>query len=542
MFTGSIKISELDALTTVLGRDFFPLVQSGSLTTYRVSVTTLNNWFRVSGSALSASWASRSLNSLQAVSASWASASLTSLQTVSASWASASRSSSFSTLAQTANTASYVINAVSASFAPFTQSVQVSASYASASLSSSYALSASYAPAVGDTVPIGAIIAFPTASIPNNYLECNGDAKLTASFGDLYNAIRTTHPSASYGFLCDSFGNRDASGFYFKLPDFRGEFLRGWDNGRGVDNGRQLASNQTASVGQHFHGLGTFTQGTNDDGRFILRNWNDGSSYNARAITGNTGISAIYVVSGSSSPPPALLTATSNAVNTTGDIRPRNVSVVYCIKYSNAFNYANLVSSSLAGDVVGNVSATNVVAIQTIPVTSSAPIDGQTLTYSATAGKWVPTTPQSNGLIAWATVLIPTASNYSSDNTSVVANGNLVNKPRILNSYGVSDVSWTAQTIYPTSPWSFGKPNTVDGRKEARNFLVTLSNTASNLNYCLMGSWSENGAQASNMSDEGIVHFDVLAARTSTQLTCSVNGCEFSGNPQACWLTFTIFA
>jgi hypothetical protein len=541
MFTGSIKISELDALSAVLGRDFFPVVQSGSLTTYRVTVSILNDWFRVSGSALSASWASRSLDSVQTVSASWASRSLDSVQTVSASWATSSLSSSLSTLAQTANTASYVLNAVSASYAPFSQSVQVSASYASASLSASYAVSASFAPAIGDTVPIGAIIAFPTASIPNNYLECNGDAKLTASFLDLYNAIRTTHPSASYGFLCDSFGNRDSSGFYFKIPDFRGEFLRGWDNGRGVDTSRQLASSQTASVGNHFHGIGTFTAGTNDNGRFILRNWNDGDTYNARGIGGSSGISTIYIVSGSSSPPAALLMATSNPVNTTGDIRPRNVSVVYCIKYSNAFNYANLVSSSLAGDVVGNTSATNVVAIQSVPITSSAPIDGQVLTYSSADGKWVPTTPTSTGLVAWATVLIPTASNYSSDNSSVVANGNLVNKPVILNGYNVSDVSWTARTIDSSAAWNFGKP-ALGSTKEAINFLVTLTNPASNLNYCVMGSWSETGAQAGNMTDEGIVHFDVLAARLSTQFTCSVNGGEFSGNPQTCWLTFAVYS
>jgi len=65
MFTGSIKISELDALGTVVAADFFPLVQSGSLTTFRVNISTLNEWFSVSGSVLSASWASASINSIQ---------------------------------------------------------------------------------------------------------------------------------------------------------------------------------------------------------------------------------------------------------------------------------------------------------------------------------------------------------------------------------------------------------------------------------------------------------------------------------------------
>ena len=62
MFTGSIKISELDNLGIVLTQDFFPLVESSSLTTFRVSIQTLNGWFSVSGSCLTASWASRSFS------------------------------------------------------------------------------------------------------------------------------------------------------------------------------------------------------------------------------------------------------------------------------------------------------------------------------------------------------------------------------------------------------------------------------------------------------------------------------------------------
>ena len=54
----NIKISELITMSLVNNTDFFPIVDSGSLTTERVSISTLNNWFTTSGSCLSASYAS----------------------------------------------------------------------------------------------------------------------------------------------------------------------------------------------------------------------------------------------------------------------------------------------------------------------------------------------------------------------------------------------------------------------------------------------------------------------------------------------------
>lgn len=540
MFTGSIKISELDGLTTVTSDDFFPVVDSGSLTTFRVTVATLNNWFAISGSVLSASWASSSINSIRSISASFASASISSSFAVSASVAFRSVSGSFTISASYASgstTASYALRALSASFAPFTQSIQVSASYASASLSASYALTASFAPPVGDTVPIGTIMAFGTASCPNNFLECNGDAKLTASFLDLYNSIKTSDLTASFGYLCDQFGNRTAGGFYFKLPDLRGEFLRGWDNGRGIDAGRTFGSSQTSSVGSHYHGVGAFIAATNDDAHFIVRSWNDGISYTGRVLTGDSGNNTTVALNN-----PSFGIATTGPASSAGDVRPRNIAILYGIKYSNAVNFANLISSSLAGDVVGNISATNVVAIQSVPVTSSAPTNGQVLAYNSGSGKWVPTTVISSGLVAWATVLIPTASNFSSDNPATVASGNSTNKPVILNSFNISDISWTARTQHPDPVYSFGKPDNSNGQKESVNFLVTLSSAVSNLNYAIMGTWSENGSQATDLSDEGVLHFYPLGTRTSTKMTASMNGGEFSGNPQACWFSIVIYA
>lgn len=529
MFTGSIKISELDALSAVVAADFFPTVQSGSLTTFRVNISTLNNWFRISGSCISSSWASSSLNALASVSSSWASASISSSFAISASKAVSSSYATTSSYALLALTASLSLTSISASFAPFTQSVQTSGSWASQSLSSSYAVSASYAPVNGDTLPIGTIISFGSSTIPANYLECNGDAKSTASFADLYSIIQNSDPSSSYGYLCDSFGNRNSSGTFFKLPDLRGEFLRGWDHSRGIDSSRIFGTLQTASLGTHYHGMGAFTAPTNDDVNIILRSWNDGNNYTARLVTGNSGGN-----------PTTTLNNPSDAIGTTGpinvgDARPRNIAIIYCIKYSNTTNFASS-GATLAGDVIGLTSATNVVAIQGIPITSSAPVNGQILQFNSGSGKWVPTSPTQNGLVAWATILIPTASIYSSNNPAVVTNGNLVNKPQVVNGFNVSDVSWCAQTVAVDSNFLNGRPFSRTIADNGRNLLVTLSTPASSSNFMVMGSCFEQ------VTEYGSVAFYPFQSRTTSQFTMSFGGqMDYSGGNEFLLIAFQVY-
>jgi hypothetical protein len=82
MQTGSIKISELNAFTSSLqGEDFFPLVDSSSMTTFRANLTQLSG---ILGTVSGSLFASRSL---YATSASWASSSISSSYSLSASFA-----------------------------------------------------------------------------------------------------------------------------------------------------------------------------------------------------------------------------------------------------------------------------------------------------------------------------------------------------------------------------------------------------------------------------------------------------------------------
>lgn len=81
---------------------------------------------------------------------------------------------------------------------------------------------------------------FARATAPTGWLKANGAAISRTAYAALFAAIGT------------SFGAGD--GFTtFNLPDLRGEFLRGWDDGRGVDGGRTLGSAQTGELQSHAH-------------------------------------------------------------------------------------------------------------------------------------------------------------------------------------------------------------------------------------------------------------------------------------------------
>jgi len=94
----SVKISQLRDLPLISSDDFFPLVDSGSLTTYHADFNDVNAWLKLYGSA---SWATSSISSSYArtssfsISSSWAPAGAIQTTVLSASWASSSISASF---------------------------------------------------------------------------------------------------------------------------------------------------------------------------------------------------------------------------------------------------------------------------------------------------------------------------------------------------------------------------------------------------------------------------------------------------------------
>lgn len=77
----------------------------------------------------------------------------------------------------------------------------------------------------GSALPVGVPIPWPSATPPTGWLKCNGAAFAASQYPKLALAYPT-----------------------LKLPDLRGEFIRGWDDGRGVDSGRSLLSAQGDAI------------------------------------------------------------------------------------------------------------------------------------------------------------------------------------------------------------------------------------------------------------------------------------------------------
>lgn len=95
----------------------------------------------------------------------------------------------------------------------------------------------------------------------------------------------------------------------FTLPDLRGEFIRGWDDGRSVDTNRGIGSFQADELKSHNHNHIYSWFGQNG-----LYHPNDPAS----------------IASGLNNP-----TNGNGAIQNTGgsETRPRNVALLACIKY-----------------------------------------------------------------------------------------------------------------------------------------------------------------------------------------------------------------
>ena len=94
--------------------------------------------------------------------------------------------------------------------------------------------------ALGLTAPAGSISAFAGLTAPAGYLLCDGSQVSRTTYSDLYAVVG------------DTFGAGDGT-TTFNLPDLRGEFIRGFDGGRGADAGRVFGSFQADEIKSHAH-------------------------------------------------------------------------------------------------------------------------------------------------------------------------------------------------------------------------------------------------------------------------------------------------
>lgn len=165
-------------------------------------------------------------------------------------------------------------------------------------------------------VPPGALMDFAMSAPPSGWLECDGREVDRTTYAKLFNAIGTEWGA----------GNGVDT---FNLPDFRGEFRRGWDHGRGIDAGRGFATHQGDRMQAHYHGTGVFRASSNDDWYAILRKW--AGTFAARWVTGDSGRNETLTKTVTSDDDKA--TGTTDQVGVAGtETRPRNFAVLTCIK------------------------------------------------------------------------------------------------------------------------------------------------------------------------------------------------------------------
>ena len=88
----------------------------------------------------------------------------------------------------------------------------------------------------GSALPVGVPVPWPSATPPTGWLKCNGAAFSAEEYPELAKAYPTN-----------------------KLPDLRGEFIRGWDDGRGIDTGRALLNWQPHTILDHAHYMELWT-------------------------------------------------------------------------------------------------------------------------------------------------------------------------------------------------------------------------------------------------------------------------------------------
>lgn len=142
-------------------------------------------------------------------------------------------------------------------------------------------------------IPSGTIIHIAKSTAPTGYLKANGALLSRTTYAALFGVIGTT------------FGVGDGS-TTFALPDLRAEFIRGWDDARGVDAGRLMGSGQADMFASHTHTLSS-------NGA-----WIDGPG----TYCANASGSVINMTR---------LPATGSTGGT--ETRPRNIALLACIKY-----------------------------------------------------------------------------------------------------------------------------------------------------------------------------------------------------------------
>lgn len=143
--------------------------------------------------------------------------------------------------------------------------------------------------------PAGAVLFFARDTAPVGWLKADGSIVSRTAYAALFAVIGTT------------FGAGDGS-TTFGLPDLRGEFIRAFDDGRGVDTGRVFGSAQASQMQSHTHTFNSNGNGNGSNSNYPL----GGSEYSV---------------------PTVVTVSAAGGTTNSSENRPRNIALLACIKY-----------------------------------------------------------------------------------------------------------------------------------------------------------------------------------------------------------------
>jgi microcystin-dependent protein len=162
------------------------------------------------------------------------------------------------------------------------------------------------------TIP-GEVKYFAMTTAPSGFLKANGAELLIAAYTALYTAL--TNSGTVFPFGANTNGSGSAGSTHFRLPDLRGEFVRGWDDSRGIDSARTFGSTQSGQIQSHSHPTG----GTESNYKHVVAAFTDGS-FDGTSYTASTN--------------DANYNANSRTDTTGGtETRPRNIALLACIAF-----------------------------------------------------------------------------------------------------------------------------------------------------------------------------------------------------------------
>lgn len=149
----------------------------------------------------------------------------------------------------------------------------------------------------GSALPVGAPVPWPSETPPTGWLKCNGAVFSAEEYPELAKAYPTN-----------------------KLPDLRGEFIRGWDDGRDVDSGRALLSEQLDAMQNVTGSLIDNTMGSASSASGVF---NVGSSSGVKYAAPSTGNAFSYY---------GVTLDLSRSARTSAETRPRNIAFNYIVR------------------------------------------------------------------------------------------------------------------------------------------------------------------------------------------------------------------